>query len=75
MWRWRADGRPAVYGCALPLRLQKERPFFPTFGDEERELFLPSTLLLLTLSLLDRLLFFGALLNLYAERNQVPVEL
>ena len=41
VWRWRADGRPAVYGCALPLRLQKERPFFPTFGDEERESFLP----------------------------------
>jgi len=39
VWRWRADGRPAVYGCALPLRLQKERPFFPTFGDEERESF------------------------------------
>ncbi len=32
-----ADGRPAVYGGALPLRLQKERSFFfPTFGDEER---------------------------------------
>jgi hypothetical protein len=31
-----ADGRPAVYGGALPLRLQKERAFFPTFGDEER---------------------------------------
>ena len=39
MWRWRADGRPAVYGCTLPLRLQKERPLFPTFGDEERESF------------------------------------
>ena len=39
VWRWKADGRPAVYGCALPLRLRKERPFFPTFGDEERESF------------------------------------
>ncbi len=39
VWRWKADGRPAVYGCALPLRLQKEWPFFPTFGDEERESF------------------------------------
>ncbi len=39
VWRWRADGRPAVYGCALPLRLQKERPFFPTFGDKERKSF------------------------------------
>ncbi len=50
VWCWKADGRPAVYGCAsgaagsaasaeaaVPLRLQKERPFFPTFGDEERE--------------------------------------
>ncbi len=36
VWRWKADGRPAVYGCALPLRLEKGRPFFPTFGDEER---------------------------------------
>ena len=31
-----ADGRPAVNGCAEPLRLQKEHPFFPSFGDEER---------------------------------------
>ena len=30
------SGRPAVDGCASPLRIQKERPFFPTFGDEER---------------------------------------
>ena len=35
-WGLEADGRPAVYGGALPLRLQKERAFFPTFGDEER---------------------------------------
>jgi hypothetical protein len=35
-WGLEADGRPAVYGCASPLRLRKERPFFPTFGDEER---------------------------------------
>ena len=41
-WGLEADGRPAVYGGALPLRLQKERAFFPTFGDEERLAFLPS---------------------------------
>ena len=40
-WGLEADGRPAVYGGALPLRLQKERAFFPTFGDEERLSFFP----------------------------------
>jgi hypothetical protein len=35
------SGRPAVDGCASPLRIQKERPFFPTFGDEERLSFFP----------------------------------
>ncbi len=35
-WDQKESGRPAVDGCASPLRIQKERPFFPTFGDEER---------------------------------------
>jgi hypothetical protein len=35
-----ANGRPSVYSCALPLRLKKEWPFFPAFGDEERGSFL-----------------------------------
>ncbi len=35
-WGLEADGRPAIYCGALPLRLQKEGAFFPTFGDEER---------------------------------------
>jgi hypothetical protein len=39
-WGLEADGRPAVCGGALPLRLQKERAFFSTFGDEERLAFI-----------------------------------
>ncbi len=36
--RWQASR----YGCALPLRLQKARAFFPTFGDEELVSFTPN---------------------------------
>ncbi len=35
-WDQKESGRPAVGGRASPLRIQQERPLFPTFGVEER---------------------------------------
>ncbi len=35
-WNKKASCRQAVRACASPILVQKERPFFSTFDDEER---------------------------------------